>query len=104
MGPSSGIADCARRSLGKAPEDPGSIPGTSTRWRRVLAESARRFRLFGPFSGGAAPRPRPRGSPDPHLGGCGGASAAVGAVGAVVLPVRLVLGSLLLLLGCYLAW
>ncbi len=30
MGPSRGVADCARRSPDEATEDPGSIPGTST--------------------------------------------------------------------------
>jgi hypothetical protein len=33
MGPSRDTANCARRSPGEAPEDPGSIPGTSTATR-----------------------------------------------------------------------
>ena len=44
MGPSRGIADCARRSLVESPEDAGSIPATSTRVDRrpvlLMAEPA----------------------------------------------------------------
>src|SRR5437764_1713955 len=54
-------AGCARRSPAEATEDAGSIPATSTRGLRVLAESARRAR-FGVSVGGAEPPHTPHGA------------------------------------------
>src|SRR5699024_5454812 len=46
-------ADCTRRSPGATPSDAGSIPATSTPWRRVPPGTRRFSLLRGGFAGGS---------------------------------------------------